>query len=185
MVSAGWKTLLMGTQLLSSVWGRVGDWRCQATIHPLPGTFTSLPPRPLKLSTPLVTRESWALLPFPASSGVCDSMKACRSLGSLARPMNHLTFEPAGRFHPVGQESFLTFIFPASQVASGWRVLLSADSSQLRGPGKTLYLGGFSACSQVISGPGRILPPGLVFGLVPGEGEGAGPPPGGKGSDLT
>lgn len=136
-------------------------------------------------STPLVTRESWALLPFPASSGVCDSMKACRSLGSLARPMNHLTFEPAGRFHPVGQESFLTFIFPASQVASGWRVLLSADSSQLRGPGKTLYLGGFSACSQVISGPGRILPPGLVFGLVPGEGEGAGPPPEGKGSDLT
>lgn len=33
----------------------------------------------------------------------------------------------------------------------------------------------FSACSQVISGPGRILPPSSVFGLVPGEGEGAGP----------
>lgn len=52
VVSTGWKTLLMGTQLLSSVWGRVGDWRCRATIRPLPGTFTSLPPRPLKLRAP-------------------------------------------------------------------------------------------------------------------------------------
>lgn len=132
MVSAGWKTLLMGTQLLSLCVGAGGELEVPGHRPPSPRDLYQPSPKAFETestSPPHVTRESWALLPFPVSSGLCGSMKACRSLGSPARPMNHLTFELAGPFHPVGQESFLTFTFLASQVASGWRVLLSAGSS--------------------------------------------------------
>lgn len=149
---------------------------------PLPGTFTSLPPRPLRMSAPpspqcVQPQESWALLPLPGSR------KACHSLGPPARPVNHLTFGPAGPFPPGGggQESFLTFLFPAGQMLSGRGSTFSR--LQLTGAGNPCSSGG-SANAPCLSQSPDFLPAQFWVWLLVRVRE-PGPLAGGKGFDLA
>lgn len=106
------------------------------------------------------------MLPFPGSSGVGDSIKACRSLGSQARPISHLTCELAPFTLLVGSFSH---VLPSNQVPSGWKFWFL----QLQqGLGTTLYFEGVQLMLPDPLGAWEILPPSSVFGLVLGEGEG-------------
>lgn len=122
-------------------------------------------------------QESWALLPLPGSR------KACHSLGPPARPVNHLTFGPAGPFPPGGggQESFLTFLFPAGQMLSGRGSTFSR--LQLTGAGNPCSSGG-SANAPCLSQSPDFLPAQFWVWLLVRVRE-PGPLAGGKGFDLA
>lgn len=100
-------------------WGPGGTATIQALQGPLPPHPP--PPWPLETAPPsprVSTQETWAWLPFPGSVGGVAAQGLAAALAP-GKASNHLIFELAGPLHPVGQESFLTFIFPASQIAFG------------------------------------------------------------------
>lgn len=142
----GWQTLLRA-HCCSPLHGVGGGLEVLGHHLPLPGTFTGLPARPQKMrATPSASASS------PRRAGLCAlpwklwgrwQHEACRSLGSRARPANHLTFGSEGPFHPVSQESFLTFYLPSKSglcLAGG----PAFSRLQLSGPGTTLPGVGFS-----------------------------------------
>lgn len=132
-VSIGWKTLLMAHSCSPLCGGGWRIWRCWATIHLLPGTFTSLPPRPLKMRAP------------PRRAGLCcPSLEALGCVAALGpgkadeSPDLWLAAPPPcwpGVFShvylPCKSDLFLSggFCFQQAPVKEGWEELVTSRGS--------------------------------------------------------